>query len=124
VKSTYILEMHDTIVQQLVFDWWHFPTNVLAHEYSPLEVASKLKEPLFTSSPFKPKSRSSSIQSKAMALSRFTYASSKANTSLTKVGPSHQRLVHVFTRHVQLCIRFLCFCFLFLHSFTFKFING
>jgi hypothetical protein len=111
VKSIYILEIHDTIVHQLVFDQWHFPTNVLAHEYGPLEVASKSKELLFASSPFKPKSRSSSVQLKVIALPRCTYASSKASTSFTEASLSHQRLVHVFTRLMQLCIRFLCFVF-------------
>jgi hypothetical protein len=51
--------MHNTIVCQLVFDWWCSPTNLLAQEYGPLEVASK--------------SKSFFVQSKATTLLKFAY---------------------------------------------------
>ncbi len=41
-----ILEMHNTIVCQLVFDQWHSLANVFAQEYILLEMASKSKEPI------------------------------------------------------------------------------
>jgi hypothetical protein len=50
-----MLDMHDVIIHQLVFNQWWFPTNVFVNDYNPTKLISMLMKFAFVPRPCKSK---------------------------------------------------------------------